>query len=190
VTVDPTAAFSVRFGPDDETSSDEPPSYWIFRATLRDGSMFAIDPCNAQYSFTTAEERNCGVFPWETYLSRLSLESGAPVSIQSLGSHAPNPDVSPVGNIEDGKRGIFIDADIRLTAELLATRIPAYTCATLSTGPTKLTLVKLMARDSNQTEHAANVSIFKDHLEDSIKAGRNTGKGVKSVLMDILKEKG
>lgn len=190
MTVDPTAPHSVRFGPLDDASSDKSPTSWIFRATLRDGSMFAIDPCNARYSFTTAEERKCGVFPWNSYMSRLSLASGAPVSIQSLGSHTPNSNASPVGNIEDGKRNIFVDADIRLTAELLASGIPAYTCATLSTGPTKLTLNKLMARNSNHTAHAANFSIFKNHLEDIIKAGRTTGKGVKSVLMDLLKQKG
>ena len=151
--------------------------------------MFAIDPCNAQYSFTTAEERNCGVFPWDSYVSRLPLASGAPVSVQSLGFYTPSPDTSPVGDIEDGKKNIFVDADIRLTAELTASGIPAYTCATLSTDPAKLTLDKLMARNSNQAAHAANVSIFKDHLEDIIKAGRATGKGVKSVLMDNLKQK-
>jgi hypothetical protein len=154
---------------------------------LKDGSTFAIDPCNAQYSFTTIQERNCGVFPWNSYLSRLSLASGAPVSIQPLGSHAPSPNVPPIGNIEDGKRHIFVDADIRSTAESMGSRRIVKACVTM---PATLTLDKLMAHKSKQIEYASNVSAFKNHLEAVIEAGRTTKSGVKDVLMDRLHCKG
>lgn len=187
VTIDPQASRSVRFGPLDEAASDKSPTYWIFRATLRDGSMFAIDPCNAQYSFTTAQERNCGVFPWNSYLSRLSLASGAPVSIQPLGSHAPSPNATPIGNIEDGKRHIFVDADIRSTAESMGSKRIVKACITM---PATLTLDQVLAHKSNQIEYAANVRAFKNHLEAVIEAGRTTKSGVKDVLMDRLHRKG
>lgn len=149
--------------------------------------MFAIDPCNAQYSFTTAQERNCGVFPWKSHLSRLSLSSGDPVSIQPLGSHAPSPNAVPIGNIEDGKRHIFVDTDIRSTAELMGSRRIVEACITM---PATLTLDKLMAHKSKQMEYAADVSAFKNHLEAVIEAGRTTEMGIKDVLMGRLHRKG
>jgi hypothetical protein len=149
--------------------------------------MFAIDPCNAQYSFTTVQERNGGVFPWDFFLNRLSLASGAPVSIQSLGSHAPSPTAPPIGNIEDGKRHIFVDADIRSTAELMMSRRIVEACVTM---PATLTLDKLMAHKSKQIEYASNVSAFKNHLEAVIEAGRTTERGIKDVLMGRLHRKG
>lgn len=149
--------------------------------------MFAIDPCNAQYSFTTVQERICGVFPWNSYLSRLSLASGAPVSIEPLGSHAPRPSATPVGDIEDGQRHIFVDTDIRSTAEMMASGRLAKACVTL---PTTLTLDKLMARNSKQIEYAANASVFKNHREAVIEAGRTTERSIKDVLMGRLHRKG
>lgn len=56
--------------------------------------------------------------------------------------------------------------------------------------PTRLTLIKLMAGDSKQIEHAINVSDFKKHLEAVIEAGRTTEMGIKDVLMDRLHRKG
>lgn len=151
--------------------------------------MFAIDPCNAQYSFSTTQERNCGVFPWQSYLSRLSLSGGAPTNVQRLGFHAPSPTIYPVGKLADGQRNIFVDADIRSTAESMA---PGTLCAVCVTLPmlNTLTLEKLMARASSQAEHAADVGIFKDHLQGAINAGRVTGKGIKDLLMERLHHKG
>jgi hypothetical protein len=160
VTVSPTACHSVRYHFADDASSDKSPAYWIFRATLRDGSMFAIDPCNAQYSFTTTRERSCGVYPWESYISRLQSISGNPVDIHSHDFHAAKHMVKPVGNIKDGQQNISVDADVRSTAESMA-------IGALSVGyrklplKTQLYLGDLMARNSNQTKHEEAVSLFK-----------------------------
>jgi hypothetical protein len=192
VNVKPTASRSVRYHVEDDASSDKSPIYWIFRATLRDGSMFAIDPCNAQYSFTTAEERNSGVFPWDYCIDRLSL-TGDPGVVHELGFHAPDKKAYPVGNIEDGQRDIFVDADIRSTSESMASGALAVGCTTLSS-KTQLSLSGIMASTSNQTKHKEDISLFKKHLQDVMPHMRTTEKdgvnGIKYVLMQRLHQKG
>jgi hypothetical protein len=180
----------VSFAPLDGTSLNRPPIYWIFRATLlRDGTSFAIDPCNAQYMCTTAEERKCGVFYWGLYLYRLSsmfFQYPAGADIQGFRSHLPRNDVYPVGNISDAQKNIFVDTDIRSTAEQMASSSLTIACATLSF-KTKLSLKRLMARTSSDAQHAEDVKVFKAHVQEVIKAAR--AKGIKDLLLHRLHHK-
>lgn len=186
VTIEPRAPLSVRFASLDFTSSNKSPTYWIFRAKLSDGSEFAIDPCNAQYSFTSAQERNCGVFSWQSYLNRLSITVSAISDIQDLRSHAPKRDVYPVGSIKDGEKDVFIDADFRSTAELMASSSLAVACGTLRY-KTKSSLKQLMARSLTQREHAEHVSLIKNHFKLVIDLGR--ARGVKNSVLERLHHK-
>jgi hypothetical protein len=85
----PQARRYARFVPQLSASSADPPVTWLFRATLRDGSTFAIDVCNAQYTASTVEDTHCGVFPWDQYMERLRVEVGG--AFVGLGlCHPPN----------------------------------------------------------------------------------------------------
>ena len=162
----------------------------MFRATLlRDGSSFAIDPCNAQWMCTTIEERKCGLFHWGAYLQRLSMKSfehPAGTDIQGLRSHAPKSAVYPVGNIRDADKNTFVDTDVKSTAESMASSSLVIACVTLSF-KTKLSLKKLKARTSSDAEHAEDVKFFKAHVLEVIKQGR--AKGVKDLLLQRLHHK-
>jgi hypothetical protein len=174
VTIDPRAQHSVRLDPLDKTSSNTSQACWIFRAKLKDGSMFAIDPCNAQYSFTTSQERNCGVFPWESYLNRLSVPGI--VAVQHLCYHTPNMGYSPVGSIEEGLANNFADVDIRNAAETLASAgCSSQTTLKVLQSVSRLSPEKLMHRDSSNAEYAANVEVFKDLLGPSLFKVRAVG---------------
>lgn len=191
MTFHPVARPSVSFAPFDGTSPYRPGTYWIFRATLlRDGTSFAIDPCNAQWMCTTTEERKCGLFHWASYLQRLSTKSfehPADTDIQGLRSHAPKSDVYPVGNIRDARNNIFVDTDIKSTAESMASSSLVIACVTLSF-KTKASLKRLMARTSSDAQHAEDVKVFKDHVQEVIKEGR--AKGIKNLLLQRLEHKG
>lgn len=184
VTIDPKAPRSVRFAQLDISASNKSPSYWIFRVTLRDDSVFAIDPCNAQYSCATTQERNCGVFPWASYLSRLSVADL--VEVQGLRYHAPKNEVSPVGNIEDGKANIFVDADIRSSAESMASSSLTVAGVDLQFNWNS-SLGRLMARSSNHQEFAANVQIFKNAVANILRDHRSRPNGMLGTKDMVLK---
>jgi hypothetical protein len=125
--------------------------------------MFAIDPCNAQYSFTTSRERNCGVFPWESYLGRLSVTDIG--EVHGLCYHKPILSIHQVGSLEEGQADIFADADIRHVAESLpSTACKSKMLAARLQSDHGLSLESLMSRSSNNGEYAANVKLFKDLL--------------------------
>jgi hypothetical protein len=136
--------------------------------------MFAIDPCNAQYSFTTSQERNCGVFPWESYLNRLSVPGI--VAVQDLCYHTPNMGYSPVGSIEEGLANSFADVDIRNAAETLASAgCSSKTTLKVLQSDSRLSREKLMHRSSDNAKYAADVEVFKDLLGPSLFKVRAVG---------------
>lgn len=183
VTVDPKAPHSVRFAPLDISASNKSLIYWIFRVTLRDGSVFAFDPCNAQYSCTTIQERKCGVFPWESYLSRLSVTSL--IEVQGFLFNAPKGEVYPVGNIKDGKANVFLDADIRSTAEWMASSF--FTCVSAGLQfKANRSLGQLMARSSSHQEFAANAQLFKNMIAKLLHDGSATANGMMGIKDMVL----
>jgi hypothetical protein len=184
VTIDSKAPRSVRFTSLDTLTPIKSPACWIFRATLRDGSIFAIDPCNAQYKFTTSQDRTRGVFPWKSYLDRLSVTG--PVKVDSILSHAAKGEVFPEGSLGQGNANIFLDADIRSSADCLASSA----CKVISVGlqyRQGLSMKKLMARSSTHLEHAEHVKLFKAQLTHSLKLTRDHG--IKVMVMDRLRHK-
>jgi len=209
VIIDPRAPRSVRLGwfdsssskrsaPSDQSnrspsnerdyssSNESPPTYWIFRATLSDGSQFAIDPCNAQYSFTTQQDRIRGVFPWNSYLGRLMVPSDAPLDAHELTFHKPKGKVHPAGTLEEGRSNLFADQDIRSTAEsCTATKLFATARDLAITHD--LLLVDIMDRSSNRQVYESQARVFTERLELVFKKRRDTG--IKTTLLQRLEVK-
>jgi hypothetical protein len=139
---------------------------------------------------TTPEERKCDVFKWSLYLLRLSsmffpFPSG--IDIQGFRSHVPREDVYPVGNIKDAQKNIFVDTDIRSTAEVMASSCLVLACVSLPI-KTMLSLKRLMALTTSDAQHAEDVKIFKAHVQEVIEQRR--AKGIKDLLLQRLHHKG
>lgn len=208
VIIDPGAPRSVRFDWFDSSSSTrsprrppskkhdsssfkepdppKPPIYWIFRATLRDGSQFAIDTCNAQYTFTTKQERSHGVFPWDSYLRRLGVPADAPLHVHEITFHKPKGTVHPVGTLKEGRADFFHDEDIRSTAEsMIATQLFATARDLILTH--ELLLTNIMDRKFNRQAHTNHAIVFKEQLKLDFKERRD--QGIKATLMQRLEVK-
>lgn len=161
-------------------SPPKPPPFWIFRATLSDGSQFAIDPCNAQYSFTTRKDRSRGVFPWDSYLGRLMVPDDGPFNTYGLTHRRPNARTPPTGTLKEGRANFFRDEDIRSTAECAASAQLDVTARTLVLSH-DLQLTDIMARSSNGQVFAEYVEIYKEKLDRTLRMTRD--KGLKNILM-------
>ena len=169
-----------------EPKPPKPPIFWIFRATLSDGSQFAIDPCNAQYSFTTKKERSHGVFPWEPYLRRLEVPTDDPLEVHELKYHEPRGSVHPAGSLRRGRANIFANKDIRSTAEsIAATYLSAIASHLILTQD--LLLTTIMDRKSNRQAHTNHVRAFREQIERDFQELRE--KGIKTTLLYRLEVK-
>jgi hypothetical protein len=182
VGIRPMASRYVKVVQQDEESSNMTPlsSTLIFRATLRNGQMFAIDPRSSVYNFTTTAEHEHGVFEWELYMEHLQIADRTTIPV-------------PSGNLADGQAGNFLNADIRSTAEMKAVtvfimlgeglreQLPAF----LPLENYQTTFAKLMRRSSNHREHASEVYAFKQQLQEAIRLSRSLG--TKEALLDRLR---
>jgi hypothetical protein len=164
----------------------KPPIYWTFRATLSDGSQFAIDPCNAQYSFTTKQERSRGVFPWDSYLGRLEVPVDVPFDVHELTFHKPKGTAHPVGTLEQGRSNFFLDEDIRSTAESIAATYIFATARDLTLTQDML-MTQIMDRSSNRQVYANHARAFKEQIERDFKERREAG--IKTTLLHRLEVK-
>lgn len=112
--VRPEATRFLHLLPHGNTSLSKGSTSWVFRATLPDGSKFAIDLCNAQYSTTTAEQRYRAIFPWDEYLQRLEVPNGPPLDTQPLEYCITKIRGGPLkGSVNSAKAGIFVEEDVR-----------------------------------------------------------------------------
>lgn len=170
----------------EEPDPPKPPIFWIFRATLIDGSQFAIDPCNAQYSFTTKQERSRGVFPWDAYLRRLEVPADVPLDVHELTFHEVKGTVDPVGTLQQGRAHVFADEDIRSTAESIAATYFFATARDLVLTQDML-LTQFMARSSNRQVYANHARAFKEQIERDFKERRKAG--IKTTLLHRLEVK-
>jgi hypothetical protein len=184
VPIDPRrTARSVRFAEDDDTASDKSPMHWVFRAILPNGETFAIDPCNAQYSCTTPQERSHGVFPWESYMQRLSVSK--PSGPQRLGHHAPNLLADPVGSVAACEANLFADEDIRSSAETMAVQA-CFSAArkvarkTKKKDPDVSLLNTLTSRWFSDEEHGEHAQEWRELLSRA--AGRVRANGIKDTV--------
>lgn len=167
----------VRFVPQRSSSLADPSVGWLFCATLRDGSKFAIDVCNAQYTVNTSEDANCGVFPWEQYMTRLSVSHGDLVSEQDLGFCLNTPySADPTGTARAVEAGILTLEDEQCVAEIFASSVTTVSPMVLSFKHDGLTLTKLL--DLPASGHEEGVVIFKaghqqclDHARGSLDRG-------------------
>jgi hypothetical protein len=195
VGVRPTASRYMRVVSKDETISDtdSTSSIAIFRATLRNGQMFAVDPRNAMYNFTTTAEHEHGVFEWNSYMECLLVADRVPIGVLPLERLPQHP--VPLGNLANGHAGNFVTADIRFIAESKAISV----FVTLGEGlrwqlPGFLPLenyqtsfAKLMRRSSTNDEHKIEVSAFKEQLKKAIRLTRCMR--LKEMLFDRLRLK-
>lgn len=197
VGVRPTASRYVKFIPQDETAQNMASTCYIFRATLRNGQMFALDPCNAQYNFTTAAERGHGIFEWDSYMDRLLVANRAAIDVQPLYFRAPPAPLS--GNFRDAQAGIFVDTDIKAAAETRAysNLVTFLAClrGVLAPRPlplpeeSYLTLTQLMSFSSIDYENKRCVAALTEVLDDVIETCKE--QGTKKDLLDRLRrEKG
>lgn len=192
VGIRPTASRYMKFVTDDETGSGTILNLiGIFRATLRNGQVFAIDPRNAIYNFTTTAEHENGVFEWNSYMKRLLIADSAAVNVQPLGRFPPH--LVPHGTLADGQSGKFTIANIRFTAEMKAVCIFVTLGEGLRRKPQMFlplenchtSFAKLMNRSSTGDEHASEVSAFKQQLEEAIRLTRSMR--IKEMLFDRLR---
>jgi len=165
----------------------------IFRATLRNGEVFAIDPRNAMYSFTTTAEHEHGVFQWDSYMERLLVADVTAIDTQPLRGFPPPP--LPQGNLADGQAGKFVKSDIRATAQMKVLCVFLTLAKGLSGQPgfflplqnCPSTFAKLLSRSSTVSEHASQVLAFKEQLQAAIRLTRTMV--LKDMLMDRLRLK-
>ena len=192
VGIRPTVSRYMKFVTDDETGS-ETALYLIgiFRATLRNGQVFAVDPRNAMYNLTTTAEHEHGVFEWNSYMERLLVADRTAANARPLGRLPSQP--VPHGTLADGQEGNFAIADIMLTAELKAVCIfialgeglgrqsqmflPLKNCHT--------SFAKLMNRSSTDDDHASEIPAFKKQLQEAIRLTRSMR--IKEMLLDRLR---
>ena len=120
---------------------------WLFRATLRDGSSFAIDVCNAQYSVNSLEDADRGVFPWEQYMERLSVTHGDLVREQALEACLRAQMTADLtGTVADVQAGILTAHDKQTVARVFVSTLAMFSVITLPLNG--LTLTELMGRSS------------------------------------------
>ena len=119
VLIVPKACYFTRFISRVDFPGNDPGICWLLRATLRDGSEFAIDVCNAQYAINTAEDSNCGVFPWEPYMERLSVSNRGSVEGCDLGFCWKGGGGDPTGSVEDIKNGSLTAEDKQFAGTLM-----------------------------------------------------------------------
>ena len=153
--------------------------------------MFAVDPRNAMYNFTTTAELEHGVFEWNSYMERLLVADRVPIGVLPLGRLPQHP--VPLGNLADA--GNFVTANIRFITESKAISV----FITLGEGlrwqlPGFLPLenyqtsfAKLMSRSSTNDEHKIEVSAFKEQLKKAIRLTRCMR--LKEMLFDRLRLK-
>jgi hypothetical protein len=125
---------------------------WLFRATLKDGSTFAIDVCNAQYTVNTSEDSGCGVFPWKSYMERLSVSKGDLMNEQALGfCYTVRYNAGLTGNLEDARAGRLTVADKQCLSEFMVSKAAQGTSRTMpcDVDAAKLTLDKLLRLPSS-----------------------------------------
>ena len=165
----PQARRYARFVPQLSASSADPTITWLFRATLRDGSTFAIDVCNAQYTASTVEDTHCGVFPWDQYMERLRVEvGGAFVGLGFCATRRTRTDMT--GTVEDVASGIFTAADKQTVAEVLAMSIIAVVSMALTHSTKGLTMAKLVGLPSS--DYVTGVQHFRFCLQECLKFAR------------------
>jgi hypothetical protein len=133
---------------------------WVLRATLRDGSTFAIDVCNAQYAASTPEDALCGVFPWEQYMQRLSVSDSDIVNTQILGSignqRLGTKMTSPLAS---AKAGVMTAEDKQCSADIMAMMIQEVTSGGVIRPQNGVAIRKLMFLPSS--DYDEEVEIFK-----------------------------
>lgn len=147
----------VRFVPQGAAGAKSPKESWIFCATLRDGSQFAIDLCNAQYNMTTAQEHTSGVFPWEQYMQRLAIPGGIPVKTQHLVYCFTDSVAAKFkGTAQDADAGRFVEEDLRIAAQVRASGTLNITLMALPlSNKMGYTLAQLMSLKSAEFDIAA-----------------------------------
>jgi len=111
----------VRFTSQEFPVGDIDGTHTLFRVTLKDGSAYAIDLCNAQYRMTTALEHEHAMFPWDGYLERLSVDED---NIESITS-APSAVLAlinyqiPSERLEAMKAGTYVRDDVHTATNML-----------------------------------------------------------------------
>ena len=145
---------------------------WLFRATLRDGSSFAIDVCNAQYSVNSSEDADRGVFPWEQYMERLSVSHGDFVREQTLEACLRAQMTADLtGTVADVQAGILTAHDKQIVARVFVSTLVMLTLTTLPC-LYGLTLTELMGRPSPGFDEA--VKTFKTCHQKGLDGMRKT----------------
>jgi hypothetical protein len=169
----PKARRFVHFVPRSASSSADPSVGWLFCATLSDGSKFAIDVCNAQYTVNTSEDPVCGVFPWEQYMERLSVTHGDLVGHQYLGYCLDNRYTAGMtGTARDVQAGIFTLKDKECVAGIFATGTYTLTSAVLHLKNGGLTMSNLVGLPTSGYEERLN--IFKARHQERLGHARNS----------------
>jgi hypothetical protein len=187
-----TASWYMRTISKDKTVSEATPTppVLIFRATLRNGEMFALDPRNAMYNSTTTAEHEHGTFQWDSYMDRLLVTDRAALDVQPLRRLPPYPE--PHGNLADGQANIFVWTDIRATAEMkvlcmfttLDDGLRGHPQSFLPLTDYQTTFAKLLSRSSSDDDHASQVFAFNKQLQEGIRLTRSMG--IKEMLLGRL----
>ena len=166
----------------------------MFRETLRNGQMFAVDLCNAQYNFTTRAEHEHGIFEWDSYMERLLIADRTAIDVQPMIFDLIRvPSIPLSGTLADGLAGIFVEADIKSSAETKAHRYITTLGTVIGAQGTPFpvpgtksytTMRKLMNRSSTDHEHAKEVVGFHKQVLPMI--GLSQHLGIKQPLLDRL----
>jgi len=161
-----------RFVPRIPAPSVDPSVSWIFRATLKDGSAFAIDVCNAQYTVNTPEDADRGVFPWEQYLTRLRVAPGDVLDEQALGSRVKIRYTETLtGTVEELQAGIITPEDKQNVAEHVAMAVGLVASTNMLPEHGGLTVPKLIGLPSPGHEEGLNK--FKDCHQRAMRIARD-----------------
>lgn len=157
----------MRFNPQNGPASENDGTYCAFRVTLRDGSTYAIDLCNAQYQTTTVLEHEHAIFPWDAYLERLSVSESDLLDTKPALSTASTVCCTetyliPSGRLEDMEASIYLREDVQVSTE--AFTWSCYRNALLDwEGACGMSTVKLLSLPRDHYESA--IGILKRHQQ-------------------------
>jgi hypothetical protein len=144
---------------------------WVFRATLSDGSAFAIDVCNAQYGVSSPEDADRGVFPWGQYMERLSVSHGDLIKEQALEvCFQAQTKAGLTGNVADVQAGVLTAEDKQAVARFFVSTVALVTALALPYSHGGLTLSKLVRLPSSGFDKA--VTNFKTGHQKSLNGMR------------------
>jgi hypothetical protein len=159
IVVRTTARHKVKFVPQEAAIYKDTTTLYLFSVVLRDGMQWALDPCNAQYCFTTPLQHECGFLPWDEYMINLGVSPGYVHSQPLLTYKLAAIDLIRAGFLPKGKLGRCSPDRLHVMAEIRAISVNE---AILDYFPVKTRCTWVLFSNLPQDEYDRAVACFED----------------------------